>query len=315
MLDAASVRRLAPLFLVGVVVAAGVAAALIAFFVLPGSVVDDARFKRGATDPVVEEKRLKARHDVRTVGVQLVGALALIVGGALTWRTVWLTREGQITDRLGKAIEQLGETDKQNVRVGAIHALARVARDSRADHAAVLAVLAEHLRAKCPAVNSDGQRMDLGSRRGVDPEVRAVAMMLRARRARWDPKEPPLNLSGIDFRNAPLQGVDLRRAHLQSANFRGAYLSDADLSGARLDGATLHGTNLQRSCLKGAGLTGADLRYLHADKAVLRAAEFDEAKWENTELRGADLRKATGLPTLRTPPRIISDKRTRWPTT
>jgi Pentapeptide repeats (8 copies) len=312
--DAAGVRRMSSLLLVGVVVAVGFTAAAGAFFVLPNRLVDDARFRGAGSDVTVEEKRLKARDDVRTAGVQFLGALALIVGGALTWRTVWLTREGQITDRLAKAIEQLGDAERRNVRVGAIYALGRVARDSRADHAEVMALLGEHLRTVAPAVGEDGRRLELDGRRGVDPEVRAVAMVLRERRARWDPKDPRLNFSGIDFRNAPLQGVSLRRADLRRSNFRGAYISDAELSGARLDEATLWGTNLQRARLEQTSLAGADLRYAHAEGACLRAAELDEVLWGATELQRADLRGATGMREgLRNSGLVSFDERTRWP--
>jgi hypothetical protein len=311
--DAGGVRRLSSLLVVGVAVAAGCVCAAAAFFVLPDRLVDDARFRGARADSAVEQQRLTARHDVRMAGVQFIGALALIVGGALTWRTVWLTREGQITDRLARAVEQLGEVERCNVRVGAIYALGRVARDSRADHAEVMALLGEHLRSVRPAVGEDGRGLDLGGRRGVDPEVRAVASVLRGRRARWDPKEPRLNFSGIDFRNAPLQGVVLRRADLRRSNFRGAYLSDADLCGARLDGATLWGTNLQRCRLRRTSLTGADLRYAHAERACLRAAELDEAVWGATELQRADLREATGVDELRTSKLVSFDERTRWP--
>jgi pentapeptide repeat protein len=256
---------------------------------------------------------LAARNDVRMVGVQLVGALALIVGGALTWRTVWLTREGQITDRLANSVERLGEEEKVSVRVGAIYALGRVARDSRADHGAVMALLAEHMRATHPAVGEDGKRLELEWRRGVDPEVRAVAMVLRGRRVAWDPKEPRINFSGIDFRNAPLQGVDLRDADLRRSNFRGAFLSDADLSGARMNEATLRAASLQRCKLDGAALTGGDLSYAHAERASLRAAVLDEVAWESTDLRGADLRGASGVhDKLPSSGLVVADAKTKW---
>ena len=114
-----------------------------------------------ARDAAAEEQRLAARDDVRTVGVQLVGALTLIVGGALTWRTVWLTRQGQITDRMASSVERLGEEQKVSVRVGAIYALGRVARDSRADHPAVIELLAEHMPATHPGIGEDGKRLEL----------------------------------------------------------------------------------------------------------------------------------------------------------
>jgi len=294
-------------------VAIAFASAALAFFVLPGQLVNNVRFKDASTNVATEEKRLKARHDVRTVGVQLVGALALIVGAALTWRSVWLTREGQISDRLATAMLQLGGSDATQ-RVAAIHALGRAARDSSNDHAAAMALLGEHLRAVASAVDEDGKPRELDSRRGVDPEVQAVAMVLRARRSRWDPKEPRLNFTSIDFRNAPLQGVDLRRANLRQSNFRGAFLSDANLSGTWLDSATLKSANLQRSNLKRATLTGADLSFAHAEGAYLCAADLDEVIWAHTEFYGANLRKAKGLhESVRNPKFIASDTQTKWP--
>jgi hypothetical protein len=312
-LDAGAMRRWSALLVIGAVLV-GLAAAAVAFFVLPNRLVDDKRFAKAASDASIEQKRLEARNDVRAVGVQLVAAAALIVGGALTWRTVWLTREGQITDRLAEAVARLGEDEKVNVRVGAIYALGRVARDSRVDHPAVMALLGEHLRATHPAVDEDGRRLELTSRRGVDPEVRAVAVVLHTRRAEWDPKQSRLNFSGIDFRNAPLEGVDLRRANLRKSNFRGAFLSDADLRGAWLQEATLGSASLQRCKLNGAELTGAELAYAHAERASFRAAVLDEVSWQSTDLCGADLRAATGLhQTLPTSDLVLADTATRWP--
>ena len=96
-----------------------------------------------------------ARHDVGSVGGPLhetavdnargrlltLGA-GLFVAGALvfTARNFTLSREGQVTDRYTKAIEQLG-SDKLDVRVGGIYALERIARDSARDRPVVMEVL------------------------------------------------------------------------------------------------------------------------------------------------------------------------------
>ena len=304
-----SMRRVSPLLVATGLVVICMVGATIAFIILPGRFVDDARFKDGPTS-TIEEKRLKARNDVRTATVQLVGALALIVGGALTWRTVRLTREGQITDRLASAVERLGSKDI-HMRVAAIYALGRVARDSRTDHPEVMALLGEHLRATHPSGRPGGRRV-LEPRLNAPPEVRAVAMVLRARRCRWDPTEPRLNFSGIDFRSAPLQKVNLRRANLRHANLGGAYLSDANLTGAWMKDVTLRSASLPRCNLRAAELTNAYLAYTHADDAQFRAAKLEEAFWGDTELSGADLWRATGVPS-RLPVAVTSDSRTTWP--
>jgi hypothetical protein len=68
---------------------------------------------------------------------QALGAGLLAAGALLfTARNFILSREGQVTDRYTKAIEQLG-SDKLDVRIGGIYALERVARDSARDHPTV----------------------------------------------------------------------------------------------------------------------------------------------------------------------------------
>jgi hypothetical protein len=64
-------------------------------------------------------------------GRLLTLAAGLFALGALVYtaRNFTLSREGQVTDRYTKAIEQLG-SDKLDVRIGGIYALERVARDS-----------------------------------------------------------------------------------------------------------------------------------------------------------------------------------------
>jgi hypothetical protein len=291
---------------------------MVAFFVLPDRFVDDKQFAsaKPASRAANEEKRLKARNDVRTAGLQLIGALVIIVGGTFTWRTVWLTREGQITDRFANAVEQLGCPSAQEAKscVGAIYALGRVARDSSTDHLAVMAVLADHLRQHAPAIDAEGKPLDLGARRRVDSEVEAVATVLRQRRASREIGRARLDLSGIDLRLAPLQGVDLRDADLRTSNLRGAYLSDGDLRGALLMNATLANANLQRAKLDDANLSGADLSYTHATGARFKRVDFDEVTFDQTELYGADLADAKSLPDqVREDGRVMTDDETVWP--
>ena len=74
----------------------------------------------------------------------LIGKVAQITGGAIlaygaywTARKVLVNREGQITERFTRAIDQLGATDdadnpRLEIRLGAIYALERIAGDSPA---------------------------------------------------------------------------------------------------------------------------------------------------------------------------------------
>ena len=109
--------------------------------------------------------------------MQALGFLMADVAGAagiyFTWRnlsqtresterTLWLTEQGQITERFTRAIDQLGAaTDngepKLEIRLGGIYALERIARDSpERDYSTVMEVLTAYVRenAKWPPKTS-----------------------------------------------------------------------------------------------------------------------------------------------------------------
>src|SRR4029453_11591667 len=93
--------------------------ALATLFILVWWLVPPLLYRHTGT---AKDAKLKAITDTRTA------LLAGLIGvGALL--TFWLNRQGHITDRYTKAIEQLGR-DKLDVRLGGIYALERIATDS-----------------------------------------------------------------------------------------------------------------------------------------------------------------------------------------
>jgi hypothetical protein len=93
--------------------------------------------------------RLQTARDAARGRLLTLGAGVLVAGALLfTARNFTLSREGQVTDRYTKAIEQLG-SEKLDVRIGGIYALERVARDSPRDHPTVMEVLAAFVREHC----------------------------------------------------------------------------------------------------------------------------------------------------------------------
>jgi hypothetical protein len=131
-----------------------------------------------------------------------------------TARNFTLSREGQVTDRYTKAIEQLG-SDKLDVRIGGIYALERIARDSAKDHPTVMEVLTafirEHSREPWPVKGKGEQQGEKKTR----PDVRAAVTMIGRRDAKRD-------ILSID-----LTGADLNRADFTGADFTGAILMGA----------------------------------------------------------------------------------------
>jgi hypothetical protein len=92
---------------------------------------------------------LKARNDVRTgLLAALGGAVALfgaLASGYVGFRQLQVNREGQITERFTRAIDQLG-SEKLEVRLGGIYALERIARASKSDHTPIMEVLTAYVR-------------------------------------------------------------------------------------------------------------------------------------------------------------------------
>jgi hypothetical protein len=261
---------------------------LLAVFVLPSKLVSDERIENRRGDRLKQEDvRLKALNDARVTGLQALGVVALIVGSVLTWRTVRLTREGQITDRYAKAVENLDPSKSNAVQLAAITALDRIARDSRRDHWPIVELLVEHLRGAAPPHDPDNPAQGPAT---VKPIVKHIAGVLARRRTGWDERDRSLSLQGLDLRSVDLKGADLRRANLSGSNLSGAFMAGAKLDGAHLLRTTARGADLTRATLTEARLRGADFR-----DAILREADFSNATFEMTKLTGADRQGARGL--------------------
>ena len=84
------------------------------------------------------------KKDLILALAQILGGTALLSGLYFTWRTLQVNREGQITARFTRAIDQLGATDEEGnklfeIRLGGIYALERIARESEEDHWPIMA--------------------------------------------------------------------------------------------------------------------------------------------------------------------------------
>ena len=131
--------------------------------------------------PQLQTARDAARGRLLTLGAGLFAAGALVY----TARNFTLSREGQVTDRYTKAIEQLG-SDKLDVRIGGIYALERIARDSARDHPTVMEVLSafirEHSREQWPPLPADDQSDADSEARTTRPDVQAAVTVIGRRK-------------------------------------------------------------------------------------------------------------------------------------
>ena len=280
--------------------------------------------------------------------VQALGLLTAGVAGAVgiffTWRgqritqeslqdtrenseeNLRLAREGQITERFTRAIDQLGATDEANnkkleIRLGGIYALERIAGDSLAmedspgrDYSTVMEVLTAYVRENTPQApgpfegSSDAGSSDAASTLN---ETTAEAEERVAQPAPPGPRRPTADIQAIldvlsrtqarvpdeyrtrlDLREANLQGAILRRANLQSAHLRGVNFQVAILWGANLQEAILERANLLGANLRKVNFQGADLRAADLQGADLQGANLQEAHLLGAYLVGARLRQA-----------------------
>jgi hypothetical protein len=230
-----------------------------------------------------------AKKDLVLAVAQILAGTALLSGLYFTWRTLQVNREGQITERFTRAIEQLGKVEDGQklfeIRVGGIYALERIAKESEEDYWPIIEILTAYVRqnSRLPlevdqertqdatdeqhamAMEASGGKSETTEPSVPDPDIHAIMTILRRRKRSYMHGEPErlhlskTNLSRANLYGANLYGVDLSGANLSGANLSIADLSVADLYGADLIEANLYGADLIEAKLSGANLSGADL--------------------------------------------------------
>jgi len=299
-------RRL-PYWFAGTLAAAAVLLAFIALIFIPLLLhpnLSNAEL-RGVADAqtriTLQQAQAQLQNNARSTLLQGFAGLILVAGAVATWRQVQISRHGQITDRMTRAIDQMA-SDNIHVRIGGMYALERLAKDSDEDRQTITRILTAFIRTRAPwttppQLNHQHDRPALEDgmlRLGLRAEDVQMALYILGDRPHPD-EERPLYLSFADLRIASLARRDLRAiichntnlagAWLQGAQLDDAYLKVSDLRQARLEGAQLvnaklNGAHLQGANFQGADLRGADLREACLDGANLTGVKFDQrTKW------------------------------------
>lgn len=251
--------------------------------------------------------------NARSALLQAAGGLLVVIGGLATWRQVHINREGQITERFTRAVDQIGSANV-DVRIGGIYAMERIGRNSASDRYTVQFVLGAFVRNHAPwhVGTPDGpehptpaieQRPTL---RLVAPDVQTAVAVLARRRPAPDPLPPNpfggrLFLSRVDLRGLEIYRGQLVNTHLQFTNLAGS-----QLRGTQLDRSVLTSADLRECQLDGVSLVDADLSHAFLSGANLRGADLRRATLYGTDLRDADLTDAVLQDAL-------ADASTVWP--
>ena len=250
----------------------------------------------------------------RTLAYVLGGAF-LAIGAFCTWRNARTADDRQLTERFTRAIEQLGAVHangypKLEIRLGAIYALERIAKDSPKDHWPIMEVLTAYVRENAPwreeeaarAGNPEPQEGGTGEsqERPKPPvDIQAILTVLGRRNPNYDMEDylirlEDTDLRGVDLFDAHLDHVFLKRAHLEQAVMGGAQLRSAVLWEAHIDGAAagqarMEGANLAGASLERTVLLACDLRESCLAEAILRNAILQEARLDGADMSEADL--------------------------
>lgn len=264
-----------------------------------------------ASDLAIQDK-IELEDQLRATLAQIIGGLFLFSGAYFSWRSLVQNKEGQITDRFYKAVEQLGSAgpDNQAIRIGGIYALERIAKDSLKDHWPIMEVLCAYVRMHAPCSGAEEKiegdaRWESMSKMGIrdllkpDPVIQTILTVLGRRQTRFEKDGERLdlrntslrgaNLNGLNFAHARFDKSHLERADMRNADLRGATFDDARLEAAFLSNADLENASLVDAYLEGTDLTDTRLRHANLNYAHLQRTTPDNCDVDGARFGGANL--------------------------
>ena len=234
----------------------------------------------------------------------LIAAVAAAIGLYFSYQDArldrQLTEERLITDRFTKAVEQIGKKDQEEVVIGGIYSLERIAKDSPKDQWTIMEVLTAFVRKNSP-IPAEIKKLDdqseekikaLEQLEPVNIKVQAALTVIGRLNLDQDNTQEDESTKTIDLSESNLRDANLRDAILCDANLNGAILFDADLRNAKLNDADLEDADLREANLRDADLYLANLRSADLREANLRSADLREANLRNANLNNANLRNA-----------------------
>ena len=216
----------------------------------------------------------------------LLAGIGLIVNYFNSQAEMQLTQQRLITERFSKAVEQIG-SGKEEVVIGGIYSLERIAKDSPKDQWTIMEVLTSYIRKNSPIPSNieqlkpEERQKALEKLPSVSIPVQAALTVIGRRKVENDQAGDNL-AETTDFNKTKF--LDLSRTNLREANLNGANLDGADLNRANLDEAILY-----RAILKGAYLFGAELIGANLNGAELIGANLYGANLNRANLIGANL--------------------------
>lgn len=225
-------------------------------------------------------------NEMRKTDLQALGGLLAIIALIYTYRRVVVAEQGHITDRYTKAIEQLGALTAEGkpnveVRLGAIYALERIAKDSPRDHWTIMEVLTAYVRQNAPAPTKAPTKEENIAAIATGPatEIQAILTVLGRRQRDCGREQEGQRL---DLRYCDLRGADFCKVYMDGTNFHESYMDGARFVGAHMEGACFDTAHMEKAWFREAYVEGAFFRV-----AQLKGASFERAYVDGAHFNGA----------------------------
>ena len=247
---------------------------------------------------------------IRNLGLVILAGVGLPLA---VWRSIIAERQAQaaqrqsevaaqslLNDRFQRGAEMLGHPDAGSVRIGGIHALARLAAEHPdVFHLLVMQTLAafvvDRTRGRPAGEQDSVDSRDGGDYSGYAPvEVFCMASSKVGRVPRLA-KDVEQAMSTIAQRSTNQVAVERDvtfRMNLADASIPGFVLNGADFSGFDLMKADMRRVRGWKACLADARLAGADLSGASMPFADFRDADMRRVDLTAAKLVSADLRNA-----------------------
>lgn len=264
------------------------------------------------------EKYFEAENKARSTILQGIGGALFFVTAYAALKQLRvaednrkLTEDKNVTDRFVKAAEMLADREKMMARLGGIHVLDRIARDSPEDHWTVMQLLISFVEDQAKEGSSKASFLgkDIAAaltaigQRNVenDPELvletepqGLTKLLIRFAHLRFS------TLLFLNFDRATFVGVNLSNSQLFRSNFKGTRfwtcpLSESYFKGGALSGAIFDECNLSRSNFIKTEVDG--VRFLKCDlkASVFTDTDLSKTVFDGSDLSGTDFRVTEGL--------------------
>jgi hypothetical protein len=135
-----------------------------------------------------QQARDELQNSARTTLLQGLGGTAVLLGVYFTFRQLRIARQGQVTERFTRAVDQLGSTS-EDVQLGGIYALQQISLESREERGAIHEILASYVRSHAPWPEPEPK-----------PDWRRIlgVLMLGQRAGFWKQPQDPYDTDPVD---------------------------------------------------------------------------------------------------------------------